>query len=70
MKKLSFLFCVIFLSTFNSIQSQLEGMKDDEEQEIDPLSGRIGNGTVSEHVTFMASLRLKAFDSPNWKRTH
>lgn len=62
MKKFS-VFCVIFLSILNSfISGQLEGF--DDEQEIQPTAGKFGYATISEHVTFMASLRLKAMDSP------
>lgn len=57
------LVCVIFLPFFNLISGQLEDFED--EQEIQSTAGKFGGGTVvSEHVTFMASLRLKAFDSP------
>lgn len=68
MKKFLLLFCVVFLTTFTLVLGQLERFEDDEpEQEIEPMADRIGNGTVSEHVTFMASLRLKALDLPYGK---
>lgn len=59
MKKFS-VFCLVLL--FSSIFGQLENFEEDE-QEIHPTVGKFG----SEHLTFMASLRLKALDSPYGK---
>lgn len=54
------LFSFILLATIGSIAGELEDFSS-QRQEIIPL---LGNGTASEHVSFMASLRLTEIDSP------
>jgi secreted trypsin-like serine protease len=53
-------FAIILLIFISSTVCELEDFTM-HRQEVSPA---LGNGTFSEHVSFMASLRLKAIDSP------
>ena len=62
MKTFQAILCVISV-VLSSSTGQLEDFEY-EEQEIEATAGKIGNGTLSEHIPFLASLRLKLEDSP------
>jgi secreted trypsin-like serine protease len=63
MKRFGIISCVVLL-LLKLTSGQVEDFEYElEEPEEQKVSGKIGNGTVSEHIPFMASLRLKELES-------
>jgi secreted trypsin-like serine protease len=62
MKRFGIISCA-FLLLLKLTSGQVEDFEYEEPEEQKVL-GKIGNGTVSEHVPFMASLRRKDLESP------
>lgn len=64
------LFALVSLLVFSSVSGQIEGIEGDEGfegievQAAPEVKSSLGNGTVSEQISFMASLRVRASDSP------
>lgn len=60
-KMLCNLFALLSLLVFCSVSGQIEDFELQAAPEVKPA---LGNGTVSEQISFMASLRVRASDSP------